>query len=262
MPKPEFITPLPPPEAPDRESTLSEPWAFQSLNMLAGGVAHDLSNVIGGILGSAELLKLDYNPEHPDIALFQQIFKSGERMMNMVHQLKTFSQRPACQRTLIRLTPVVTGAVAQFQALLPTSVRLTSQLDPLSPPVLADAAQIEQVVLSLCTNAWRSLPDQQGQILVRLDSCVADRELVAAQPGLRAGPHVCLSVCDQGLPIGKGVMDRLFEPFARKLPGGQNSGLELFMVREIAHAHGGIVAVSSAPGEGTTFKLYFPVLKI
>ena len=262
MPKPKTISPPPPPGTPDGDAPLSEPWAFQSLNMLAGGVAHDLSNVIGGILGSAELLKLDYDPAHPDIALFQQIFKSGERLMNMIHQLKTFSQRPASQRTLIRLTPAVTGALAQFQALLPASVRLTAQLDPESPLVLADASQIEQVVLSLCTNAWRSLPDQQGQILVRLDSCVADPALAAAHPGLRAGAHVRLSVCDQGLPIGKGVMERLFEPFARKLPGGQNSGLELFMVREIAHAHGGIVAVSSAPGEGTTFRLYFPVLKI
>jgi len=229
------------------------------MNMLAGGVAHDFNNVIAGILGSAEILKIDFPSDQLDDPVLEQIFTAGLRARHIIHQLKIFSERKACQRTLIQLPPVVEEAVQRLRSSVPATVEIVYPLGPKCPAILADSEQIQQAVVSLGTNAGHSLGGRPGRIEVRLEMCDVAADLAAAHLGLKAGPHVLLSVRDNGHPVSKGGLERMFEPFACKQIDGHDSGLELFAVREIVHAHEGAITVDSAPGEGTVFRLYFPV---
>ena len=229
------------------------------MNMLANGVAHDFNNVIAGIIGSAEMLKMGPLPDQPDDLILEQIFTAGLRARRIIHQLKMFSERKACHRTLIQLPPVVGEAVQQLRFSVPATVEIIHHLEPECPAVLADAAQIQQATLNLGKNAGHSLGNRPGRIEVRLEACDVAADLAAAQPGLNAGPQVRLSIRDNGQHISKGGLERLFEPFACKQIDGHDSGLELFAVREIVHAHEGEITVASAPGEGTVFQIYFPV---
>jgi signal transduction histidine kinase len=242
-----------------REFQLQQDRAFKSLNMLARGVVHDFNNVIAAIIGSAEEMKMDAPPDQPDNPVLDQILTAGSRASHMMRQLKIFSERPPCRRILIPLPPVVGEAVQRLRSSVPATVEIIHHLEPECPAVLADAAQIQQAVMSLGANAGH-LPDgRPGRIEVRLETCDVAADLAAAHPGLRAGPHVRLSVRDNGGHFSKGGLERIFEPFACKQIAGHDSGLELFAVREIVHAHEGAITVDSAPGEGTVFRIYFPV---
>jgi nitrogen-specific signal transduction histidine kinase len=242
-----------------REFQLQQDRAFKSMNMLASGIAHDFNNVIAGIIGSAEVIKMDVPPDQPDNPILEQIFTAGLRARHIIHQLKIFTSRKASQRTLIHLPPVVREAVQGLRSSVPATVEIVHHLEMECPAVLADAAQIQQAVINLGKNAWHSLGGHPGRIEVRLETCAVAADLAAAHPGLSAGPHVRLSMSDNGHPISKGGLERMFEPFACKQIDGHDSGLELFTVQEIVHAHEGTITVDSAPGEGTVFRLYFPV---
>ena len=242
-----------------REFQLQQARAFKSMSMLASGVAHDFNNVIAGIIGSAEVIKMDVPPDQPDNPILEQIFTAGSRARYIIHQLKIFSQRKACHRTLIQLPPVVGEAVQRLRASVSATVEIVHHLEPECPAVLADAAQIQQAVINLGTNAGHALGNHPGRIEVRLEICDVAADLAVAHPDLSAGTHVRLSVRDNGHPISKSVLERMFEPFACKQIDGHDSGLELFTVQEIVHAHEGAITVDSAAGEGTVFRLYFPV---
>jgi nitrogen-specific signal transduction histidine kinase len=243
-----------------RDFQLQQERSFNSINQLAAGLAHDFNNIIAGIVGSAEVIKMDLPPDQPDNPILEQIFTAGHRASEMINQMRIFSQRQPCIRTVLQLPPVVEETLNLLRANLPASVEIVRQLDPKCPAVFADATQIQQVIISLVTNAWHSLAGPSGRIEVRLEPCEVGAELAAANPGLQEGPHVRLSVCDNGDHFSPNMLRRMFEPFACKQITGHNSGLELFTVREIVHAHDGEITVHSVSGEGTVFQLYFPVV--
>ena len=243
----------------DQEIQFLQAKNLKSINMLARGVAHDFNNIVAGILGSAELIKMESAPENPDHEFLEQIFVASERAREMIQQLRNFSQRRPCERVLIPLPPVVEECLQLLRSVIPGQVEITHSIGHKCPAVFADAAQVQQAVMNLGINAWHSLSEHQGRINLRLDQCEIAPDLAAAHPGLRAGPHLRLSIRDNGHGLSKGVMERIFEPFACKKISGKNSGLELFTVQEIAHAHEGAVTVESTLGEGTVFHLYFPV---
>lgn len=253
---------LPPPDsaAPRRrELQTQQARTFKSVNALAAGIAHDFSNAVAGLLGSAEALKMDAPPATPANPNLDRIFTTGMRLRHMIQQLRNFCQRQPGNRTLLLLPPVIKASVKFIRPRLPATVKLGCRLETKCPAILADAAQLQQVVTSLCTNAAQALAGQTGRIEVRLETCAVDADLAAANPGLPTGRQVRLSIRDNGPHFHTGMLPRIFEPFACKLTNGYNSGLELFAVREIVHAHEGTITVDSAPGAGTVFKIYFPI---
>jgi PAS domain S-box-containing protein len=232
----------------------------KSINTLASGIAHDFNNVVAGILGSAELIKMELEnvPNHPSQEFLQQIFQAGERARELVHQIKTFSQRQPCDRRPIQLQPFLTESLQIIRSIIPQKVEITRRMDPKCPGVLGDAAQIQQSVLNLCTNAWLSMPDRAGHIELRLSASEVDEPTAKKNPDLVPGPYVVVSVCDDGPGLSKSSQERVFEPFAHKRTSGKKCGLELYAVHEVMQAHEGAILLESAPGQGTSFHLYFP----
>jgi PAS domain S-box-containing protein len=231
---------------------------MEAIGQLAGGVAHDFNNILTVILGNAELAYSTIASDHPSRANLTMILDAGYRASRLVRQILTFSHYQAFSRTVIALSPVMDEVLAMLRATLPASVELTYSCDPATPPVLADATQIHQVVMNLCTNAWHALEGKQGLIAVGLAPVTLTQPLQTSYTTLPPGHYACLSVRDTGCGMDSDTVTRIFDPFFTTKPVGQGTGLGLSVALGIVKGHDGAIVVNSHPGQGTTFSLYCP----
>jgi len=243
----------------ERDAQLQHAKNLKSINLLARGIAHDFNNMIAGILSSAELIKMDSIPGNTSDEFLDQIFATGGRARQMINELREFSLREPCAPALIPLQPIVVECLQLLRSIVREKVEVTQEIDLNCPGVFADACQLHQAIMKLANNSRNSLPEHEGRIDVRLDQCEIKLDAALPHAGLRAGRFVRISIRDNGRGLNDGAMKRVFEPFAMKFVGGKNSGLDLFLVQEIANAHDGAVTVESTPGKGTEYHLYLPI---
>ncbi len=228
---------------------------MESLGTLAGGIAHDFNNILAGLLGCVELARLDLPVNHPARPWIEKIAASGARAKGLVKQILTFSRRHPGELVAVRLHPVVAEACDLVRSTIPAMVELERRISPDCPPVLADADQIHQVVVNLCTNAWHALPETGGRIVVELDAgALAPGEIAEMPPG----PVVRLTVRDNGMGMNAATLERIFEPFYTTKPAGRGTGLGMAVVHGIVRGHSGAIRVESAEGKGTVVRIVFP----
>jgi CheY-like chemotaxis protein len=153
---------------------------------------------------------------------------------------------------------VIEEALKLLRATIPATIEFQISLGAGTPAVLADASQIHQVIMNLCTNAWHAMKDRPGCLKVALEKVQFDRDQTGAHQGLVAGQYACLTVSDTGKGMDKGTLERIFDPFFTTKGPGEGTGLGLSVVHGIIKSHDGVITVSSQPGKGTTFELYFP----
>jgi signal transduction histidine kinase/ActR/RegA family two-component response regulator len=238
------------------EQQLRQAQKMDALGTLAGGIAHDFNNLLTVILGNTELATRTKTPEEN----LDAIREAGLRSKDLVAQILTFSRRTEVERVPVRLQTVIDDALKLLRSTIPVMVRIDHFIDAHCPPVLADPTQIHQVLMNLCTNAWHALPERDGVIEVRLQPTLVEGALAAVNPDLTPGPHVRLSVSDNGHGMSAGTLERIYEPFFTTKAVGKGTGLGLAMVHGIVKEHAGAIFVRSEPGKGTTFELYFPAL--
>ncbi len=240
------------------EAQLRESQKMEALGTLAGGVAHDFNNALAAILGNVELARQDVGPGHPALESLEEIDKASRRSKDLVQQILTFGRRQKLERKATSLALVVVETARLLRATLPAQVSLRLDCKADTPPVLADATQIKQILLNLGSNASQAVQDQghPGVIEVCLDAHT-QRE---ARNGLAAGRYACLTVRDNGSGMDEATRARMFEPFFTTKPIGKGTGLGLSVVHGIVQAHDASVEVDSAPGEGTTLRIYFPAV--
>ncbi|MSU51238.1 MAG: PAS domain S-box protein [Opitutus sp.] len=242
------------------EKSLRQAQKMESLGTLAGGIAHDFNNILAGMFGSIELARLKLPAAHPAQKWINQAMASAQRAKNLVRQILTFGRHSVTERTPVALGAVAGEALALLRSTFPPGVVLTTRLDPTCAPVLADANQIHQVIVNLCTNAWHALPESGGHIHVTLAPCEITAELTRFQPELKAGDGVRLTVTDDGHGMEAATISRIFDPFFTTKEPGHGTGLGLAIVHGIVAGHGAAITVSSAPGKGTTFDVFFPAI--
>lgn len=230
-----------------------------ALNELAGGIAHEFNNLIAGILSSAELIAMDLPEDHPSRETLKHIFEASNHARDFVHKLRAAAQRPPPDLKPIRLQPVIEECVQILRSIIPHRVELQTRIHPGCPRVNADAAQLHQAILDLCLHAWQSLADRRGRITLALEMCPVVPATASPAGWLPRGPHVCLTVQDDGPGLEPSALENIFHPFRRRRTGGNKAGLELFLVRETIHAHHGEIFAESTPGRGLTFRIYLPV---
>lgn len=240
------------------ESQLRESHKMQAVGTMAGGIAHDFNNILHAILGNVELAKGDCPAGTPIYESLQEIEKAGRRARDLVRQILTFSRNEAPKRAAVTLAEVVHDTERLLRVTLPPEIELTVHLPSDLPPVLADATQVEQAVLNLCTNAVHAIGHRRGRIRVDGALVQPDQHLRESL-GLSAGDYVALRVLDNGPGMDAATQSRIFEPFFTTKPVGQGTGLGLAVVHGVMRTHGGGVDVRSAPGQGSRFTLYFPV---
>jgi CheY-like chemotaxis protein len=231
---------------------------MEALGQFSGGIAHDFNNILSAIVGYSQLaqLVLKGNPEVR--GHLGAVLKSANRATNLVRQILTFSRQQPQERHAIDLRPIVAESIELLRATIPSGIEFDTSVATDAPTVLANADQINQVLMNLGINAWHAMKDFSGRLQVKLERCVVDAAHAATQPRLRPGIYARISVSDTGRGMDPATLRRIFEPFfTTKLPG-EGTGLGLAVVHGIMDNHDGVVTVYSQPGEGSIFHLYFP----
>lgn len=241
------------------ESQLRESHKMQAVGTMAGGIAHDFNNIISAILGNVELAKEDAGAASPALVSLAEIDKAGRRARDLVRQILTFSRNESPKRVPIRLADVVEETVRLLKVALPPSIELLVSANPDTPPVLADATQVEQALLNLCTNAIQAIGSRRGIVTIELGHQLQADGSRAPEKSSAGDQHVRLAVRDTGSGIDAETLQRVFEPFFTTKPVGQGTGLGLAVVHGIMRTHMGTVDVQSTPNTGSVFTLYFPV---
>ncbi len=231
---------------------------MESVGRLAGGIAHDLNNLLSPILGYGEMLA-EEAPEGGETAeKLEQILGAGRRARDLVQQLLAFSRRQTLDFRPLDLSAVVEGFGQLIRRAIREDVAMETHLHPDLPAVMGDRGQLEQILMNLAVNAQDAMPEG-GTLTIRTEVSDLD-ELYASEHGdLEPGGYVVLSVEDTGVGMTAETREHVFEPFFTTKKEGLGTGLGLSTVYGIVKQHKGNVWIYSEPGMGTTFKLYIPV---
>lgn len=240
------------------EARLRVTQKMEAIGVLASGIAHDFNNILAAIDGYTELAKSDALNNPAVLESLKEVSKASGRATTLVRQILTFSRQEEPPHQPLRLAPVVQEALKLLRASVPSSIEFQVSLSTEAPMVMANSTQIHQIVMNLGANAAHAMRGGTGRLTVTLESCLLDEDAARRPPELPPGPYVCLSVTDTGHGMDQATAERVFEPFfTTKGPWG-GSGLGLSVVHGIISSCQGAITVSSQPGQGATFALFFP----
>jgi PAS domain S-box-containing protein len=239
---------------------LQQSQKMDAIGRLAGGIAHDFNNLLTAIAGNARMARQDISPTHPLQENLAEIENASGRATELVKQILAFSRRQEMERKPLNPSIVVADAVKFLRSTLPATVEIQATLDPDLPSVLANATQINQVLMNLATNAAHAMHNT-GILALTLNAVVVDPATASTIPDLQQGKYVRLTVKDNGPGIGATILPHIFEPFFTTKAAGQGTGLGLSVVHGIVKSHGGAITVDSEVGKGTTFQLFFPIVE-
>jgi PAS domain S-box-containing protein len=230
---------------------------IEAMGQLAEGVAHEFNNHLTVILGNAELLAQRLRKDALLAETVGEIADAAKRSSELTQQLLAFGRRQVLRPRRVDLNELLAGLERILRGMLGDRVRLTWKRAPELGWIRTDPAQMEQVVVNLAVNARDAMPGG-GRLAIETANAQLDDEFARRHPGTVPGPHVCLTVADDGCGMDPDTRAHIFEPFFTTKEGAEASGLGLAAVYGIVRQSGGSIEVDSAVGRGTTFRLYFP----
>ncbi|AEB08403.1 response regulator [Desulfobacca acetoxidans] len=245
------------------EAQLRQTQKMEAIGTLAGGIAHDFNNILAALLGYTELslLGLDLEPDQEQIRKnLEAVIQAGNRARDLVRQILTFSRQSEEKQKPVQVSLVVQEALKFLRPSIPTTIEIQAHLDAKNGDdmVWADPAQIYQVVMNLCTNAYQAMQERGGILRVSLTNILLRNEPIQTIPQLQEGSYVKLTVRDTGQGMDAWVKDRIFEPYFTTKKPGEGTGLGLSVIHGIVMHLNGAIVVYSEPGRGSTFQIYLP----
>lgn len=242
------------------ELQLGQKQKMEAIGTLAGGIAHDFNNILAGIQGYVELALDDLSQDSPIRDNMEQVMSCTNRATKLVKQILTFSRKDQQERQKepVQISSIVKEGLGMLRSSLPATIKICRNIQSESGVVMADPTQIHQVLVNLCTNASHAMRDKGGRLEVGLADVDLESETGIGDEHLEPGRYVKLSVSDSGCGMEKDVLERIFEPFFTTKNVNEGTGLGLSVVHGIIKSHDGAIAVSSTPGEGTTFDIFLP----
>lgn len=233
---------------------------LQSVGKLAGGMAHEVNNMMSAVLGFGELVTEALGPYHPQMADVEEMIKAGTRAAEVTRQLLAFSRQQVLNPAVIDLNVIVSEIATALRRIVGSDRRLDIRLSLKAMHAVADRGQVEQVLINLVANA-RDATATNGVVAVETESVRLDETALRTRNAgeVEPGEFVRLAVRDDGVGMPNDVIARAFEPFYTTKPVGEGTGLGLSMVLGIVQQSGGFVHIESERGAGTTVSAYFPV---
>ncbi|MBN2126082.1 MAG: PAS domain S-box protein [Deltaproteobacteria bacterium] len=229
---------------------------MQAVGTLAGGIAHDFNNILFPIIGYTEMVMEDLPPESDAHGKLGEVLQGAKRAKDLVQQILAFSRQADDARKPVRVQSIVKEALKFLRASIPSTIEISQEIDASCGPVMADATQMHQVVMNLCTNAYQAMQEAGGRLDVSLSQLAIVQGDLTENLDLTPGPYLRLTVSDTGTGMDPKVRDRVFEPYFTTKAKGEGTGLGLSVVHGIVSSHGGYISVYTEPGEGTTFHVY------
>ncbi|HXE80611.1 MAG TPA: response regulator [Vicinamibacterales bacterium] len=242
----------------DREEQLRQAQKMEAIGRLAGGVAHDFNNLLTAIIGYTDLISERTDLDEQTVRDVAEIRKAADRAAALTRQLLAFSRKQFLAPTILDLNATASELLEMLPRVIGDHIQTTVKLGPSLQQVKADASQMQQVLMNLVLNARDAMPDG-GTLTIETADVVLDDERIAAENlNLKPGQYVMLAVTDTGVGMDSATRERAFEPFFTTKPKGKGTGFGLATVYGIVDQSGGGIALQSAPGRGTSVRIYLP----
>ena len=239
------------------EAQLHQARRMESVSRLAGGVAHDFNNMLGVIIGHAEMALTQLDPARPPYDDLVEIRKAADRSVNLTRQLLAFARKQIVAPRVLDLNLTIASMLNMLQKLIGENLNLNWRPYENLWSVNVDPGQIDQMLANLCINARDAIAGV-GKITIGTGNRILDEDYCAAHPGSVPGEYVLLAVSDEGCGMDKAVLANIFEPFFTTKGIGKGVGLGLATVYGIVKQNNGFIDVCSEPGQGATFTVYLP----
>ncbi|MGB2627495.1 MAG: ATP-binding protein [Candidatus Acidiferrum sp.] len=239
------------------EARLRQSQKMEAIGTLAGGVAHDFNNILMVISGYSSVLAQALKTDPKLSGHVEQIQKSGERAASLTRQLLAFSRKETVQPTHLNLNQVVSGIEQLLHRLIGEDIKISTKLEQDLGTIVADAGQMEQIILNLAVNARDAMPEG-GKLSIETRVTMIGTGQSLGQDELKPGEYVELIISDSGIGMSSSIQAHIFEPFYTTKPAGKGTGLGLSTVYGIVQQAGGYVTFESTPGIGTTFRIFIP----
>jgi PAS domain S-box-containing protein len=243
------------------EVALRQTHKMEALGTLAAGIAHDFNNILTAVIGFTELNQLEARDNPALYSNLEQVKMAGHRARDLIKNILTFSRKREQEFQPIMIHAVLKEAVKLLRASARANITIREAIDSNCGAILADATQVHQIIMNLCTNAFHAMKDTGGVLEVRLERVELPRPTADVVPAPMM-QFVKLSVKDTGVGIDPATLEKIFDPYFTTKAPGEGTGMGLAVVHGIVASHGGEVAVASTPGVGSTFTALFPELPI
>lgn len=244
----------------DLESQLIQAQKMEAIGNLAGGIAHDFNNIITVLTGYGNLLQMKIDKSDTSRLYVDQILSASQKAASLTQKLLAFSRQQPITLKPININSVIHETEKLLERLITEDIRLITELSPNDVIIMADTTQIDQILFNLVTNAKDAMPSG-GSLNILTRTTELDREFILTHGFGKTGRYAVLEVSDTGTGISKVTLEKIFNPFFTTKEIGKGTGLGLSTVYGIVKQHNGYITVSSKPETGTTFYIYFPLVK-
>jgi len=242
------------------QSQLMQSHKMEAIGTLAGGIAHDFNNILFPVLGHTEMLLEDIPEDSPFRPRLDQIFTSALRASELVKQILTFSRHNTDELSLMKIQPVIKEALKLIRSTIPATIEIKQYIRNDCGIIKADSTQIHQIIMNLAANAHHAMEDTGGELKINFKEIQLGNDDVITFD-MMPGAYACLTIADTGTGMDKDRIKKIFDPFFTTKGKNKGTGMGLSVVLGIVTNMGGTIQVYSEPGEGTEFKIYFPIEK-
>lgn len=240
------------------ESQILQAQKLEAIGRLAGGIAHDFSNLLTAIMGNVELVLINLPEDNPQRGRLKTIMDTALKASQLTRKLLAFSKKQISLPKLVNLNDLISEMRGMLERILGEDIKFELYLSSFLFPVKVDPTHIEQIILNLAVNSREAMPDG-GKLIISTENVYLDEEDCRRYAKLTPGDYILLSVSDTGGGISKDILDHIFEPFFTTKESGTGMGLSI--VYGVVKQYGGDITVYSELGKGTTFKIYLPAEK-
>ncbi|MCP3901928.1 MAG: response regulator, partial [Desulfobacteraceae bacterium] len=232
---------------------------MEAIGTLAGGIAHDLNNILSPVLGYSEMSMMDVEPDSKIYKYSEKIQKAAYRAADLVRQILSINRSTVEEKKPIKIHPVAKEVIKLLKGSIPSTIKITDKVDRNCGHVNADPTQIHQIIMNLCTNSFHAMEKIGGELTISLKEVSLSKEELIEHSNLTLNKYISLQVTDTGNGMDDKIQERIFDPYFTTKEEGKGTGLGLATVYNIVQSYNGAIFVQSNPGQGTSFTILLPI---